>query len=106
MAINLTPENFAAEVKESTQPVVIDCYADWCGPCQQMTPIFEELEGELGGKYKFAKINIDNARELAQELAVTSVPTFIFLKNGKVVGKESGYMSKEILKEKIESLLG
>ena len=106
MATNLTQENFAAEVKESSQSVIIDCYADWCGPCQQMTPIFEELEGELGSTYKFAKINIDNARELATELGVTSVPTFIFLKNGEVVGKESGYMSKDVLKEKIESHLG
>lgn len=106
MATDLTKDNFAAEVKESQQPVVIDCYADWCGPCQQMTPIFEELEGELGSTIKFAKINIDNARELAQELGVTSVPTFIFIKNGEVVGKESGYMAKEVFAEKIKSHLG
>ena len=106
MATDLTQENYAAEVEQSSQPVVIDCYADWCGPCQQMTPIFEELEKELGATYKFTKVNIDNARELVTQLGVTSVPTFVFVKDGKVVGKESGYMSKDVLKEKIESHLG
>ena len=106
MATSITQENYAAEVEQSSQPVVIDCYADWCGPCQQMTPIFDELASELGSTYKFAKINIDNAREIAMQLGVTSVPTFVFVKDGKVVGKESGYMSKDVLKEKIESSLG
>ena len=105
MTINITQDNYAAEVEQSPLPVIIDCYADWCGPCQQMMPIFDDLAGELGSTYKFAKLNIDNARELAMQLSVTSVPTFIFVKGGKVVGKQSGYMSKDILKEKIESLL-
>ena len=106
MATNLTQDNYASEVEQSEKPVIIDCYADWCGPCQQMTPIFEELEKELGSTYKFAKINIDNARELAMKLGVTSVPTFIFVKDGKVVGTESGYMGKDVYKEIIESHLG
>ena len=71
-----------------------------------MAPIFEELEKELAGKYTFFKINVDEARELSIRYGVSSVPTFIFIKNGKVMGKETGYMSKDDLTEKIKSYLG
>lgn len=106
MAISLTKDNLNVEVTQSSKPVIIDVFATWCGPCQQMAPIFEELEKELGDRYKFAKINVDEARELSIQYGVTSVPTFIFIKNNNVVGKETGYMGKEELQEKIASLLG
>ena len=106
MAIDITKENFEKEVQQSTLPVVIDVYADWCGPCQQMKPIFEELAKELIKKYKSVKLNIDEAREIAVQFNVSSIPTFVFLKDGKIVGKETGYIGKDVLKEKIESLLG
>ncbi|HZW61519.1 MAG TPA: thioredoxin [Candidatus Babeliales bacterium] len=106
MAIAITQENFEKEITKSSTPVVIDVYATWCGPCQQMAPIFESLEKELGSKYKFAKLNVDEARELSIKYGVTSVPTFVFISNGQVKGKETGYMSKEDLKEKIEEYLG
>jgi len=106
MAVAITKENFEKEIAESPLPVVLDVYATWCGPCQQMTPILEELEKELGDKYKFAKLNVDEAREISIEYGVTSVPTFIFIKNNEVKGKETGYMSKATLKEKIEEALG
>jgi len=106
MALHLTQENIEKEVNQSALPVVIDVYAVWCGPCQQMTPIFEELEKELSSSYKFAKINVDEARELSIKYGVTSVPTFIFIKDGKVMGKETGYMAKNDLIEKIEEYLG
>jgi len=106
MTISITNENFSAEVESSSLPVVLDVYATWCGPCQQMMPLFEELSKEMGDKYKFAKVNIDEAREIAVKYSVSSVPTFIFLKGGQVVGKETGYMSKDILKGRIESILG
>ncbi|MCK4265259.1 thioredoxin [Candidatus Babeliales bacterium] len=105
MPVNITNENFSTEVEQSELPVVIDVFATWCGPCQQMIPIFEELSKELDSKYKFAKLNIDEAREIAIQYNVSSVPTFIFIKGGKVVGKETGYMSREILKGKIEGAL-
>ena len=102
MAIAITPENHEAEVKKSNKPVVLDIYAPWCGPCQQMNPTMEELEKELGDKYKFAKLNVDEAREVSiKEYGVTSVPTFVFIKDGVVKGKETGYMTKEALLEKI-----
>lgn len=106
MGVSITPENFEQEIEQSSLPVVLDVYASWCGPCQQMMPIVDELEKELGSKYKFAKLNVDEARELSIKYGVTSVPTFLFIKNNEVVGKETGYMSKETFKEKIISHLG
>src|ERR1700733_1964731 len=102
MALSITPENYEAEIKQSNKPIILDVYATWCGPCQQMNPIIEELEKELGEVYKFAKLNVDEAREISiKEFGVTSVPTFVFIKDGAVKGKETGYMSKDVLKEKI-----
>ena len=106
MALDVTSKNFEAEVTKSNLPVVIDFFATWCGPCQQVGPVFEELSKELSTKYKFVKINIDEERDLAIQHNVSSVPTFIFLKNGAVVGKEQGYMNNETLKNKIETHLG
>jgi thioredoxin 1 len=103
MAVAITQENFEKEITKSSKPIVLDVYASWCGPCQQMMPIVEELEKELGNKYKFAKLNVDEAREISIRYGVTSVPTFIFIKNNEVIGKETGYMSKDILREKIDA---
>ena len=105
MALMVTSENFETEIKQSNLPIIIDVYASWCGPCQQVGPVFDELAKELSDKYKFAKLNIDEERDLAIQYSVSSVPTFIFIKGGEVVGREMGYMDKETLKEKIESYL-
>ncbi len=105
MTTKVTKENYETEILQSDMPIVIDVYADWCGPCQQMKPLFEELAKELSEKYKFGILNIDETRELATTLNVSSIPTFIFIKDGQVTGKETGYMSKDILKEKIEGHL-
>ncbi len=106
MPIPLTKENYEEEVVKSSLPIVLDVYATWCGPCLQMMPIVEELAKEQGAKYKFLKLNVDESRELAIQYGVTSIPTFVFIKNGDVVGKETGYMSKEDLLTKITQLLG
>ena len=87
-------------------PVVIDVFASWCGPCQQVAPIFDELAKELAGQYKLVKINIDEERDLAIKYNVSSIPTFLFFKKGEVIGKEMGYMSKDDLAKKIKELLG
>lgn len=105
MAILITTENFEQEIMQSALPVVIDVFAPWCGPCQQMAPIFDELATELADTCKLAKLNIDNNRELAIQYNVSSIPTFIFIKNGKVIAKESGSMNKETLKAKISAHL-
>lgn len=104
MAVSITQQNFEQEIVRSSQPIILDVYATWCGPCQQMEPILEELEAELGEKYKFAKLNVDEAREISIKYGVTSVPTFIFIQNNEVKDKETGYMSKEALQEKIERI--
>ena len=107
MAVSITPENHEAEIKKANKPIILDIYATWCGPCQQMAPILEELEKEMGDIYKFAKLNVDEAREISiKEYGVTSVPTFVFIKDGVVKGKETGYMSKDVFKEKIIAALG
>jgi thioredoxin 1 len=106
MAIAITQDNLDQEIIKSSKPVIIDVYAEWCGPCKQMTPIFDELEKELGQDYKFAKINVDESRELSIKYGVSSVPTFLFMKDGQVKGRETGYMTKDALKKKIEALLG
>lgn len=104
--ITVTEANVKKEIEESKLPVVIDVYASWCGPCQQMAPIFSELEKEMGQNYKFAKINIEEARELSIRMGVSKIPTFIFMKNNEVREKIEGYLSKDDLKAKIEELLG
>lgn len=106
MPMDITKDNFDAEVIESKKPVVVDVYATWCGPCQQMAPIFEELEKEHGDSYKFVKINVDESRDLAIRFGVTSIPTFVFVKDGQVKGKETGSIAKEDLAAKIKELLG
>lgn len=106
MAVIITNENVDKEINRSELPIILDVYATWCGPCQQMTPIFEELEKELGSKIKFAKLNVDEARELSIQYGVTSVPTFIFIKNSEIKHKETGYMAKDDLRKKIEDFAG
>jgi thioredoxin 1 len=102
MATVITPENHDKEIKKETKPIILDIYATWCGPCQQMNPIMEELEKELGDTYKFTKLNVDEGRDISiKEYGVTSVPTFVFIKNGEIKGKETGYISKDKMRDKI-----
>ena len=97
MPIELTTANFKTEVTESTAPVVIKAFASWCGPCIQMTPIFKEVEKEFLNKVKFLELNVDQARDLAINFGITSIPTIIFIKDGKIVSKETGYMDAKTL---------
>jgi thioredoxin 1 len=106
MIHHLTKTNLDDVVTHATKPVIIDVYATWCGPCQQVKPIFESLAKELCDSYVFAELNVDEARELAVTYGVTSVPSFIFIQDGVVKGKALGYMPKEVLKKKITELLG
>jgi len=103
MALEVNSSNFEQEVTKSSIPVVVDVYATWCGPCKQMMPIYDELAKELEGKVKLVKLNIDEDRDLAVQYNVSSIPTFVFVKDGKMVAKETGAMSKEDLKKKIEA---
>lgn len=105
MALSITNDNFETEVLQESKPVVVDAYASWCGPCQMMTPIFEELEKEFSGTVKFVKLNVDEARELSIQLGITSVPTFLLYKDGNVQDKAVGFINKNSLQTKIRALL-
>ena len=92
--INLTSENFENEVLKSEMPVLVDFWADWCGPCKMMAPVVEELEKEMGNEVKFAKINIDECPDLAEKYNVMSIPTFKCFKNGTETGTTVGVQGK------------
>ncbi len=97
--------NFKNEVLESDVPVLIDFYADWCGPCKSMGPVVASMAEKYDGKIKVGKINVDEERELAEQFGVMSIPNFIFIKNGKVVDQAIGAMPAPMLEGKIESLI-
>jgi len=99
--LNLTKENFKSEVLDSEVPVLVDFWAPWCGPCQAMAPVIEELAGEIKGA-KVTKLNVDDNTELAQEYDIHSIPTFIIFKGGQVAEQFSGALSKDGLREKLD----
>ena len=97
--IHITKENFQTEIVESDKPVVVDFWAEWCGPCKMAAPIFEALAEKHGDKVKFAKLNIDEQGELAVMNRVMSIPTFIVFDGGKAVDRMIGLSSEEELEE-------
>lgn len=99
--LTINKDNFQKEVLESNLPVVVDAYATWCPPCRAMTPIFSELSKELSGAVKFVKFNVDDNQELAQQLNIQGVPTFVFFKNGKPIEAHSGGLPKDQFATKI-----
>ena len=105
MALIINDDNFKTEVEQSSKPVILDVYADWCPPCQMMVPIFEELEREYSSKYVFAKLNVDESRDLSINLGISSIPTFIFFKDGKIATKAVGFKSKQEMEDIIQKYL-
>jgi thioredoxin 1 len=98
----LSDQEFQSEVLQSTEPVLIDFWAPWCGPCRMIAPIVEELASENAGAVKFAKINIDNSPNTAASYGVSSIPTLMIFKNGEVVDRFVGVQPKKRLQEAIE----
>lgn len=98
--VKLTTETFDQEVLQAGKTVLVDFYADWCGPCKMMAPVVEELAGEEP-RVKVCKINIDEEMAVAQKYGVMSIPTFIAFKNGEVAGKQIGAVPKSKLQEMI-----
>lgn len=103
MALAINKENFQ-EVLASGQPVVIDFWAEWCGPCRMMSPIVDELTAEYDGKAIIGKCDVEENDDITMKYGVRNIPTIIFLKNGELVDKQVGACSKEALKEKLEKL--
>jgi thioredoxin 1 len=101
--IQLTQQNFDSEVLQSALPVIVDFYADWCGPCKMIAPALEEIATELTGRVKIAKVNVDEESALAQRYNVQSLPTLLYFRNGEVVNQVIGATSKKNILGKLDS---
>ena len=95
--------NFSEEIKDGV--VVVDFYADWCGPCKMIAPVMEELSNDMEGKVKFCKVNVDNNQRISQEYGITNIPSILFFKNGQKVDMQVGFVPKNVLEQKINSFL-
>ena len=104
MALAITKENYE-EVLASQLPVVIDFWAEWCGPCRMIAPVGDELAAEYEGKVLIGKCDVEDNDEIVARYGVRNIPTIVFIKNGQTVDKQVGAVSKEVLKAKIENLL-
>ncbi len=105
MAVEITDSNFESLVKNSDKLVLVDFWAEWCGPCRMVGPIVEELAKEYEGKAVIGKINVDNNPNVSMEFGVRNIPTILFFKNGKVVDKQVGAVPKAQLAAKLEAQL-
>jgi len=99
--IHLTDENFKEEVIKSKIPVLVDFYADWCGPCKMLAPTIEQIATEFEGKWKVCKLNVDEAPGAAGEYGVQSIPTLLFFKDGQVVDQAMGFRPKSDITAKM-----
>ena len=102
--LTLSDSNFEQEVLKSATPVVVDFWAEWCGPCKMIAPMLEELAGEYAGKVKIGKVNTDHSQQLAVQYRINSIPTLLFFKGGQVVDQVIGLKSKKDLKVKFDAV--
>jgi thioredoxin 1 len=100
--VTLTEENFAQEVLQSATPVLVDFWAEWCGPCKMIAPVLDELADEQHGRVKFGKVNIDEHQELATEYGVRAIPTLLLFHQGQVREQMVGLRGKRELKASLE----
>ena len=105
MALEFTDSNFDELALQSDKPVVIDFWAEWCGPCRMVSPIVEELAGDYEGKAVIGKVNVDHNPEISSKYGIRSIPTILFIKNGEVVDKQVGAVPKEVLAGKLDAQL-
>ncbi len=105
MAIELTDANFEEKVLKSDKPVLVDFWAEWCGPCRMVSPIVNELATEFEGKAVIGKVDVDKNPEVSAKFGIRNIPTILFFKNGEVVDKQVGVAQKNVLASKIEDLL-
>lgn len=105
MALTITESNFNDEVLNSSEPVLVDFWAEWCGPCRMIGPIVEELHSEYAGKVKIGKVNVDENPGIAGQYGIRSIPTLLIFKGGQVVDKLVGALPKSQIASKIDAQL-
>lgn len=105
MALELTDSNFEELVMKSDKPVLIDFWAEWCGPCRMVGPTVEEISHEYEGKALVGKVNVDNNPGLSAKFGIRNIPTILFLKNGEVADKSVGAVPKSQLTDKLNKLV-
>ncbi len=100
MVLDITDQTFEEEVLKATQPVLVDLWAPWCGPCRMVSPVVESLSEKNKGKFKFCKINVDENQKTASQYSVMSIPTLMFFKDGKVIDTVIGAVPESTLQAK------
>lgn len=105
MALEFTDSNFEELALKSDKPVLIDFWAEWCGPCRMVGPVVEEISKEYEGKAIVGKVNVDNNPELSAKFGIRNIPTILFIKNGEVADKSVGAVPKSQLTEKLNKLV-
>jgi len=103
-AIEITDDNFE-EINSTGEILVIDFWAEWCGPCRMVGPIVEELAGDYEGKAVIGKVNVDDNPKISAKFGIRSIPTILYFKDGKMVDKQTGAVQKTILSEKLDKQL-
>jgi thioredoxin 1 len=105
MAVEFTDSNFEEQVLKSDKPVLVDFWAEWCGPCRMVGPVVEELSNDYSGKAVVGKVNVDQNPGVAAKYGIRSIPTILFFKNGEVVDKSVGAVPKAALADKLSAAL-
>ena len=105
MALELNDSIFEEKVLKSDKPVLVDFWAEWCGPCRMIAPLIDELDQDFAGKAVVGKVNVDSESDISSKYGITSIPTLLFFKDGEVVDKHVGAASKLQLEDKLNSLI-
>ncbi|MBL0048880.1 MAG: thioredoxin [Bacteroidetes bacterium] len=105
MALEITDANFEEMVMKSDKPVLVDFWAEWCGPCRMVGPVVEEMSNDYAGKAVIGKVDVDNNPMISAKFGIRNIPTILFIKNGQVVDKQVGAVPKSVLSGKLDAQL-